>query len=203
MSLETCIILDTHFGPFRCWHIDADPHYGVCLMPTLDEPAEQTLLLRIQSSCLFSESLNTVDCDCALQLDESMRRVRERGGVIIYLYEEGRGAGLKAKIEGIRLQQTLGITSKQAYERLGIKADGRETYDFLAPLLNQLCGYDRQWILLTNNPHKEELVRKTRLNIIQTESLVCGLDSEQRRAYLTEKATELGHHINLLNTPKK
>jgi GTP cyclohydrolase II len=167
------------------------------LIPSSNEASPQTLLLRIQSSCLFSEALNTLDCDCALQLEESMRRVAERGGVVIYLYEEGRGAGLKSKIEGIRLQQALGITSKQAYQRLGIKADGRESYEFLAPLLTQLCGPDHHWILLTNNPHKEDLMRKTALNITKTESLVCGLDSERRRAYLTEKATELGHHIML------
>ena len=46
-----------------------------------------------------------------------------QGGVLIYLDQEGRGAGLRAKANAYRLNNLEGLDTYEAYDRLGLPPD--------------------------------------------------------------------------------
>ena len=55
-------------------------------------------LVRIHSECLTGDLFASSRCDCGQQLAESQRLIEEEGeGYLIYLRQEGRGIGLRAK----------------------------------------------------------------------------------------------------------
>jgi len=164
----------------------------------LDRPTSKRILIRIQSSCLFSESFWATDCDCALQIQEALTRIAQVGGALVYFYEEGRGAGLEAKFKAIQLQQLRGMDTRQAYECLDINMDNR-SYDAAAAVVKQLYG-TKPIILLTNNDSKVQGLRVHGVEVVQVEPLLCGLDQPQIRKYLAEKAAVLGHRIELDTT---
>lgn len=68
--------------------------------------SSSTPYLRIHSECILSETFGSDLCDCAYQLRQSMRTVEENDcGIMIYLRQEGRGLGLRAKLPALALQQ--------------------------------------------------------------------------------------------------
>jgi GTP cyclohydrolase II len=199
-NLSDPILLETAFGECKAIHVNVEDgsgdivREGVLASPSVERADGGPLLLRIQSSCLFSETFCTTDCDCALQLHESLRRVIARGGYVLYFYEEGRGAGLMKKFKAIRLMQHQNLDTDAAYRSLNIPPDLR-SYDAAAAVLKKVIGTGRGIRLLTNNPAKTDGLRKHGLNVIDTEPLICGTDNEKIRLYLAEKRRVLGHLI--------
>jgi 3,4-dihydroxy 2-butanone 4-phosphate synthase/GTP cyclohydrolase II len=58
----------------------------------------QTLYTRIHSSCVTSENMRSLDCDCVLQLEGAMKKIAEKkNGILFYLIQEGRGCGYVGK----------------------------------------------------------------------------------------------------------
>jgi GTP cyclohydrolase II len=189
------LYLETKAGPVHVRYVRDQGKEGVCLVGQRPVPDEKPVPLRVQSSCLFSESFGSTDCDCALQLKRSLAIIIEEGGIVIYFYEEGRGAGLEAKIEAMRLEQTFGIDTLQAYKRLNLKPDIRN-YKAAADILTHLLPTGRAVALLTNNPRKEKLIRDAGVNIVQRRPLVCNFDNPYIHHHLQEKVRVLGHEID-------
>lgn len=114
-------------------------------------------LVRIHSRCFYGESLGIDGCDCSGQLSTSVDLIQHEGaGVLIYLEQEGRGAGLVKKAQAHRLSQMTGRDTFECYELLGFPVDSR-SYVHAAQFIVEL-GVDRIR-LLTNNPSKVEAVR--------------------------------------------
>ncbi|MBK7950451.1 MAG: GTP cyclohydrolase II [Deltaproteobacteria bacterium] len=163
-----------------------------------DIDGPEPLLARVHSSCLTSECLGGCDCDCAEQLDRALARIDEAGrGVLVYLMQEGRGAGLSAKARDRMLVQASGnrITTFDAYAEMGLPADLRR-YDAVASIFAMLgvCGPLR---LLTNNPEKVAAVaRALESEKIEVEAAlpVAGDDSPWNRDYLRAKRIS-GHAL--------
>ncbi len=121
-------------------------------------------LVRIHSRCTYSEVFASRECDCGWQLQRSRHLLTLRGGALIYLDQEGRGAGLRAKAEAYRMYQEDGLDTFQAYEKLGLPPDARDYAD-AAQFLKDL---DRgvEWVrLLTNNPGKVEALERTGIKV--------------------------------------
>jgi GTP cyclohydrolase II len=114
---------------------------------------ENGSLVRIHSRCTYSEVFASLECDCGWQLQRSRDLLTRRGGALIYLDQEGRGAGLWAKAQAYRMRQEDGLDTFQAYEKLGLPPDPRSYADAVEFL--KARGLD--WVrLLTNNPAKIE-----------------------------------------------
>ncbi len=115
----------------------------------------EPLLARVHSSCVTSECLMGRDCDCAEQLEAALATMAEAGrGVVFYLLQEGRGAGLSAKARDRMMVQASAhrLTTFDAYHAMGLPADLR-SYEVVA-LMARLLGVCAPIRLLTNNPDK-------------------------------------------------
>jgi GTP cyclohydrolase II len=124
------------------------------------------LLARVHSSCATSESNGSCDCDCAEQLDSALAHVAHAGrGVLFYLMQEGRGAGICAKARDRMIVQASGnrLTTFEAYERMGLGRDLRR-YDEVASAC-RLLGITAPLELLTNNPDKVEAIESEGIRI--------------------------------------
>ncbi|MEE8166185.1 MAG: GTP cyclohydrolase II, partial [Myxococcota bacterium] len=115
------------------------------------------LLARVHSSCVTSECLMARDCDCADQLDGALATIAAAGrGVVFYLIQEGRGAGLTAKARDRMIVQASRhrLSTFDAYTEMGLPSDLRR-YDSVGPMARAL-GIRAPLTLLTNNPEKAE-----------------------------------------------
>jgi len=149
-------------------------------------------LVRVHSECLTGDVFGSRRCDCGPQLHESVERIAEVGGYLLYLRQEGRGIGLYAKLDAYGLQDD-GLDTYEANLALGYGEDERD-YTVAAQMLRAL-GQDRV-ALLSNNPDKaEQLVR---LGIAVVERVPTGLHLSAANArYLAAKALRGAHTIDV------
>jgi 3,4-dihydroxy 2-butanone 4-phosphate synthase/GTP cyclohydrolase II len=165
--------------------VDGAEHMALIKEPlNVSEPC----LVRIHSECFTGDLLGSARCDCGWQLDKSLDRIGEEGGVLIYLRQEGRGIGLVNKIRAYSLQDQ-GLDTVEANKRLGFSADQRE-YGVAAQILRYL-GLP-QVRLLTNNPRKIEGIAQYGINVVQRESLEMP-PTIDNITYLETKRDKLGH----------
>lgn len=131
---------------------DGQEHVAV----VLGEPAPGAVpLVRLHSECLTGDVFGSARCDCGPQLREAVERIAERGGVLLYLRQEGRGIGLYNKLDAYALQDE-GLDTYAANAALGLPEDARD-YTAAAQML-QALGIDAL-DLLSNNPDKAQQLR--------------------------------------------
>jgi len=155
-----------------------------------DEP----ILVRVHSQCLTGDIFGSERCDCGLQLQQALIRIREEGsGVLLYLLQEGRGIGLINKLRAYELQEQ-GHDTVEANEKLGFKPDHRE-YGIGAQILRDL-GVCRMR-LMTNNPNKYTGISGYGLEISERIPLEVP-PTDNTREYLRAKRDKLGHLLKLV-----
>ena len=119
--------LSLKYGPFRIAYHSTE--YGDCVSLSYGNLQKNIPVVRLHSSCLFGESFHALDCDCAAQLTSTLKMIkRNKSGVIVYRYMEGRGIGLENKIKALELQRTQKINTIEAFSKLGFTPDLR-SYD--------------------------------------------------------------------------
>lgn len=192
ISIGSLITLPTAFGHLQFRHILHGTKEGILI--TSQEPFPDPVPVRVQSSCLFSESFLSEDCDCAAQLRASLNILASEGGALVYLYEEGRGAGLRMKIEAISKQQQHGYHTVEAYRQLELEPDLRD-YTFPSAVILSVFGASRSIELLTNNPNKVIAFEHAGIKVAKRRPLVC-TPNEMVEIYLSEKSRLLGHKLN-------
>ncbi|MCA0403997.1 MAG: 3,4-dihydroxy-2-butanone-4-phosphate synthase [Proteobacteria bacterium] len=149
-------------------------------------------LVRIHSECITGDVFGSCKCDCGSQLEHSMKRISEEGGVLIYLRQEGRGIGLANKLKAYELQEK-GLDTVEANLKLGLPVDKRN-YAVAYQILRYL-NIDRIR-LLTNNPSKVEDLEKYGLEVKERLSVQIPATNENQ-FYLKTKKERLGHFLNL------
>lgn len=85
-------------------------------------------------------------------MDYALEVMAREGGCLIYLYQEGRGAGLASKTRAMELERTEALTTVEAYRKLGFDPDMRN-YDQAINVL-RLLELPNTLRLITNNPQK-------------------------------------------------
>src|SRR5665647_2509435 len=133
-------------------------------------------------------------CDCGDQLQLALKRLEEmRGGVVLYLAQEGRGLGLANKMRTYQMQDD-GLDTVDANTTLGFDDDERD-YGIAARMLQMLnCT---RVVLLTNNPAKLDGLAKAGIEIAGRMPLEAPINADNRR-YLTAKAARAGHRLDHL-----
>lgn len=190
-GLDSWCTLPTPMGAFRMYDSGDEHVRVVCLGNLHDQGAKP--LLRVHSSCLASEVFGALDCDCADQLQEAMKRIAAEGrGLIIHLHQEGRGQGLSHKIKAVHKMQREGLDTFEAFEALGLAQDTRG-YQAVVCLLRNLKI--KRVRLITNNPSKIRYLQDYGLQVemVNTHPTIRPENSE----YLTTKQAKLGHQLPL------
>lgn len=152
---------------------------------------EKPCLVRVHSECLTGDLLGSARCDCGWQLETALDEIGKRGGVLIYLRQEGRGIGLVNKIKAYALQDK-GLDTVEANQELGFSADQRD-YAVAAQILRYLDV--QKMILLTNNPKKVEGLVEWGCQSIQREAIQMP-PTPENRVYLKVKKEKLGHLLD-------
>ncbi len=125
-----------------------------------------TPVVRIQSACLFGQSLHSLHCDCAAQLDDALSRVQVESGVIVFSPRgEGKGAGLVPKIRAMEMERTTGCASPEAYRKLGYPSGDLREFSLEAQVLVEL-GVSKRIRLLTVHEGKRRAVENAGFTIV-------------------------------------
>ena len=149
----------------------------------------QAPIVRVQSSCVLGEVFHTYDCDCGEQLESTLATIAEKGGILFYLDQEGRGHGLVNKIKELQLQQNEGVDTVEASERLNLPTDQRD-FTVVGDIMKHLKITEIQ--LLTNNPKKIKEITDSGITI--SERLALEIQPNQHNLqYLRTKKFKLGH----------
>ena len=182
--------IPTAYGEFRAIAFEShDGRMHVALVK--GEPSgKQNVLVRVHSECFTGDVLGSIRCDCGLQLEESMKRIAEHGeGVVVYIRgHEGRGIGLRHKLEAYALQDG-GLDTVEANVELGFSPDSRD-YGVGAQILVDLGISTMR--LLTNNPTKRAGLEGYGLEIVERVALE-SVPNPENIKYLQTKREKLGH----------
>lgn len=151
-----------------------------------NEPIE----IRIHSLCRFGDALHGQNCDCGPQLFSAMCTIMNRGsGIIFYLDQEGRNAGLTAKTAANRLEQTSDINTSQTFQSMGLNRNDFRQYGVVIDALN-LLGITKVR-LMSNNPTKIQALTEAGIEVVQHPIHVPA--TTHSAAYLQAKRDYMGH----------
>lgn len=191
MSIVNSTHLITKYGKFKvCYHqFEKD----FCISVLMGNISRADCIVRLHSSCLFSESFNSIDCDCDLQLTNAMKLIgKEKRGVIIYLYQEGRGHGLVNKIKAMETERIHGIDTVEAFTQLHFDLDPRN-YTIAISALKEL-KVNKNVRLISNNPLKIKQLEKGGFKVTDRVSLIYPTNRRVKK-YLKIKKNKLDHEI--------
>jgi len=153
---------------------------------------EESILVRVHSSCMTGDIFGSMRCECGEQLDHAMKLIEKEGrGVIVYMQQEGRGIGLMNKIAAYKLQDQ-GMDTVDANIHLGFDADERD-YGVGAQILRSLGV--KKMRLITNNPVKRVGIEGFNLEVVSTVNIEIE-PNEFNQSYLKTKRDRMGHHLS-------
>ncbi|GAB2659172.1 GTP cyclohydrolase II [Vibrio panuliri] len=149
-------------------------------------------LVRMHSECLTGDVFHSSRCDCGEQLDETIEKMGEAGGIILYLRQEGRGIGLYNKIDAYRLQ-SQGMNTYEANNHLGFGDDLRDFTEAAQMLLALGVSKIR---LVTNNPKKVRELKEHGIEIVEVVNTLAHI-KDGNENYLKAKISHGKHLLKL------
>ena len=184
--------MPTEYGHFKLYayrQVTTDENHLALVKGDWNE--DDSVLVRVHSSCLTGDIFGSCRCDCGSQLQHAMKIVEEAGqGLILYMNQEGRGIGLVNKLKAYKLQEE-GMDTVEANLHLGFKMDQRD-YGIGAQIIRDL-GI-RKMRLISNNPNKRAGISGYGLEIV--DKVPIEIDpNEYNQCYLETKRDKMGHDI--------
>ncbi len=182
--------LPTNWGEFNIFayaadHEEKQPHIALVHSTT---NFEDFVPVRIHSECITGDLFRSKRCDCGDQFRESMNIIQAKGGIMIYLRQEGRGIGLINKLDAYNLQEA-GYDTIEANVHLGFEPDERD-FDIATEILIDLKV--KSIDLITNNPDKIAAIDKSLINLGKRIPIIIPSKSENED-YLNVKKRIMGH----------
>ena len=169
---------------------DTDQEHVALIKGTWTE--DESVLVRVHSSCLTGDVFGSCRCDCGEQLEKAMKLIEKEGkGVIVYMNQEGRGIGLLNKLKAYKLQEQ-GMDTVEANLQLGFGMDDRD-YGVGAQILRDLGV--RKMRLMSNNPRKRTGLIGYGLEIVENVPLLVEPNPDHAK-YLNTKREKMGHALN-------
>lgn len=178
------------YGDFKVYAYESsvEPHHVVAFVKG-DITDGTPTLVRVHSSCVTGDLIDSLKCDCGSQLHLALQMIADAGrGALIYLEQEGRGIGLINKLRAYELQEK-GADTVTANEMLGFKPDLRD-YGIGAQVMVDL-GL-KQIRFLTNNPKKVAGLEGYGLQIVDHVAMPVTPNPHNLR-YLQTKRDKMGH----------
>ena len=155
---------------------------------------DEAVMVRVHSSCVTGDIFGSCRCDCGGQLHKAMEMVEKEGkGIILYMFQEGRGIGLVNKLKAYKLQE-MGRDTVEANLELGFKMDERD-YGVGASILRDL-GVSKLR-LISNNPKKRVALSGYDIEIVDTIPIEIPSNPHNEK-YLTTKRDKMGHTLSTL-----
>ncbi|GAA4284408.1 bifunctional 3,4-dihydroxy-2-butanone-4-phosphate synthase/GTP cyclohydrolase II [Brevibacterium daeguense] len=185
------VTLPSTFGTFtaRAWVVDGIEHFTLESGQPASTPAP---LVRVHSECLTGDIFGSHRCDCGEQLEQSLRRIADEGGLFIYMRDhEGRGIGLANKLAAYALQER-GVDTVDANRALGFADDAR-SYGAAAAILEEL-GIERVR-LITNNPAKVTALQELGVEVEERLPVEVPVRPENAR-YMETKRVRMNHLLS-------
>ncbi len=181
--------IDAEILSFR--GLETDKEHVALVFQNADQK-ENTPLVRIHSECLTGDVFHSSRCDCGEQLEETINKMGEQGGIILYLRQEGRGIGLYNKIDAYRLQSE-GMNTYEANNHLGFGDDLRD-FTEAAQMLNAL-GIDKVK-LVTNNPKKINELQSLGIELEEVINTFAHV-KQGNESYLKAKVSHGKHNLDI------
>ncbi|MEI7917972.1 MAG: hypothetical protein WCH58_01160 [Candidatus Saccharibacteria bacterium] len=128
--------------------------------------------IRVHSECILGDTFQSSLCDCGEQLQHSIASIRQSGlGAILYLRQEGRGIGLRAKLACLAIQEgyeqgqltDLRMSPDEANLYYGYSVDERE-YGLVPKVFNLFNIKSVE--LLTGNIEKINSIKNNGVNVV-------------------------------------
>lgn len=156
--------------------------------------SDEPVLVRVHSSCVTGDIFGSMRCECGEQLHKAMETIEKEGkGVVVYLWQEGRGIGLMNKIAAYKLQEN-GEDTVEANLHLGFNPDERD-YGVGANILREL-GITKIR-LMTNNPVKRIGIEAYGLEIVEIVHLEIK-PNKYNFEYMRTKKQKMGHNLRMV-----
>ncbi|MDH3243895.1 MAG: GTP cyclohydrolase II [Saprospiraceae bacterium] len=186
-------VIPTKWGRFEIVAYGTDlndpmPHLALIQLP---EDQTENVLVRIHSECMTGDLFGSSRCECGSQLRRSFQQIAEKGGIIIYLRQEGRGIGLIEKLRAYELQDA-GLNTVEANMELGHAPDER-SFDLGIKILEDLGITSIR--LLTNNPDKIKAIEDSSIELKERIPLIIETTKDNQE-YMETKKNLLGHMLD-------
>ncbi|MFV0448917.1 MAG: GTP cyclohydrolase II [Vibrio sp.] len=171
--------------------LETDKEHVAVIFKSVDK-SQAVPLVRMHSECLTGDVFHSSRCDCGEQLEETIEKMGELGGIILYLRQEGRGIGLYNKIDAYLLQ-SQGMNTYEANNHLGFGDDLRD-FTEAAQMLKALGVLKIR--LITNNPKKVKELKEHGIEIVEVVNTAAHIKSGNEN-YLKAKILHGKHNLKL------
>jgi 3,4-dihydroxy 2-butanone 4-phosphate synthase/GTP cyclohydrolase II len=167
-----------------------------------DIASNKDVYTRVHSSCVTSETLGALDCDCRDQLRRAMEIINEKdSGVIFYCVQEGRGAGYAPKGRDRSAVQATGhqvVDLYETYDKMGLKGDLRD-YRGVKDILH-MFGFDNSpdspsLTLISNNQTKLAALAQMGVNVSGLHKVPKMRANPYNTDYLGAKKSNADHDV--------
>jgi GTP cyclohydrolase II len=182
--------LQTEFGEFDFTAFQNKVNYEVHLVLSMGQvEGRRNVPTRVHSSCITGYIFHSHRCDCMKQLHYALKYVaKNKFGMVVYLFQEGRRINIVNKIKAYQLQQN-GRDTVGANTDLGLPPDLR-SYNVVKDILDELQVVSID--LMTNNPDKISKLLDVGVVVERRIPVIIEANQHNKR-YLETKRDRMSH----------